>query len=303
MRIFVSWSGERSRAIGKALKGWLPDVLQQVDIWMSDHDVDAGARWGSELTSVLAEAHFGILCLTPENQNAPWLLFEAGCLAKSATVARVVPYLYELAPSDVPYPLAQFQAVEATKVGTLRLLHTINDAGAFGMSPERLEKLCDKWWPDLKRALEDSRIPAHPIVPARPDREILDEILSLLRNIARAAPTATPAQLEVETAQTIIVDTRGFSRKGGPVHWSHKDQSVSEFLDRIYFALHEIAEIEPYTYGSAWLLRDSRTGRTYDDIGVEYCRTGGRVKDLRPISSVGIAPGDTLEVVRMTDMV
>src|SRR4051812_21042192 len=109
MQVFISWSGERSRAVGSTLSSWITDIFHDVHPWMSDHNISAGALWGLELSSVLDTSNFGVLCLTRENIEAPWVLFEAGSLAKAATIARVVPYLFDLSPTDIGPPLAQFQ--------------------------------------------------------------------------------------------------------------------------------------------------------------------------------------------------
>ena len=78
MKIFISWSGPRSKAMAEALKEWLPNVIQAVDPWVSSSDIDAGMRWTPALAEQLQQTQLGILCLTAENLNAPWLLFEAG---------------------------------------------------------------------------------------------------------------------------------------------------------------------------------------------------------------------------------
>jgi hypothetical protein len=49
---------------------------------MSDEDIDSGARWNDSIAKSLDDTHFGIVCATRENQHAPWLIFEAGALAK-----------------------------------------------------------------------------------------------------------------------------------------------------------------------------------------------------------------------------
>jgi hypothetical protein len=47
--LFIGWSGEKSKAVGIALKNWLPLVIQAIDPWISE-DADKGSRWFSETT-------------------------------------------------------------------------------------------------------------------------------------------------------------------------------------------------------------------------------------------------------------
>src|SRR5262245_10836217 len=99
MKVFLSWSGERSKSAALMLRQWLPDVIQSIEPWMSAEDIDAGARWNSELTNKLAETRFSVICLTKDNQQAPWILFEAGALSKTIEKTYVIPYLIDMEPS------------------------------------------------------------------------------------------------------------------------------------------------------------------------------------------------------------
>jgi hypothetical protein len=63
---------------------------------MSAANIDKGARWGMALASELQATEVGIICVTRENVEVPWLLFEAGALSKSVDAARVCTYLYDL---------------------------------------------------------------------------------------------------------------------------------------------------------------------------------------------------------------
>jgi len=68
MKVFISWSGETSKAVATALYDWLPEVIQNGQPWISNHDIHLGEQ--------LPELKIGILCLTPDNLSAPWILFE-----------------------------------------------------------------------------------------------------------------------------------------------------------------------------------------------------------------------------------
>ncbi|MBW2741606.1 MAG: toll/interleukin-1 receptor domain-containing protein [Deltaproteobacteria bacterium] len=83
MKIFISWSGELSHKIATILKEWLQDVIQSVDAYVSSKDIDKGSRWVTNIAGELENTDFGIVCLTSDNLEAPWILFESGALSKS----------------------------------------------------------------------------------------------------------------------------------------------------------------------------------------------------------------------------
>jgi hypothetical protein len=179
MRIFASWSGERSKAAALGLKSLLEDLFETaVEIFVSEH-INPGEAWIMRLGRELEESEFGIICLTMENANAPWLLFEAGAIAKKFETSRVVPYLVDESSSslEVGSPLGQFQHVRADRDGTYRLIQSINNAiRPNPKSIERLEKSFSKWWPDLEQTLKEIQTanPAHTV--HRSDRELLEAI-------------------------------------------------------------------------------------------------------------------------------
>jgi TIR domain len=157
MKVFLSWSGPTSKAIAEALRDWLPFVIPDTETWMSDTDIDAGARWSFELAEQLADTAIGIICLTRDNLAAPWLQFEAGALSKTLDNSRVIPYLFNLTPANLAGPLTQFQAVTADKVGTKKLIQTINRSGVRKkkiLTDTKLDKTFETWWPQLEQTLK-----------------------------------------------------------------------------------------------------------------------------------------------------
>lgn len=157
MKVFISWSGNRSGQLALELRRWIPQVLQAVEEpWMSQTDVKAGSRWGMELGRVLAEYHFGIVCVTPENIKAPWLHFEAGALAKALDQAKVCPLLLGLRPEDLAgTPFHQFQCCAVSREGVLKLLRTLNDQlGPNKLETSVLQGAFDNNWRDLEERLQ-----------------------------------------------------------------------------------------------------------------------------------------------------
>lgn len=136
MKVFVSWSGVTAQMVAKALCYWLPRFVPSTETWMSEENIEPGTRWRDVLGRELDAHNFGILCLTPENLVAPWIMFEAGALAKHGNDARVIPYLFRLKVQDLRDPLNLFNAVEADEVGTWKLVQLLNQR----LEPNPLEK-------------------------------------------------------------------------------------------------------------------------------------------------------------------
>ena len=150
MKVFISWSGEASRGLAQVLSDWMPNVLQSADPFMSDTDIAKGDPWSTKLTGELEATHFGVVCLTPDNKDAPWLHFEAGALSKISAIGRVAPLLFDLTPSDIHGPLARFQHTSFEQEEIRKLLRSINSAAGDG-ADERFGKAFDALWDDLNR--------------------------------------------------------------------------------------------------------------------------------------------------------
>ena len=186
MEIFISWSGEQSKGCAEALKDWLPKVINAVKPWISSADIDKGARWGQEISERLSTARFGIICLTPDNLHSDWILFEAGALSKAIDGSLTCTLLIGLTPSDVLFPMAQFQHTTVAKDDMLRLLKTINaQVSDAGLSEKHLAEAFEVWWPRLDQQLRT--LPTEKIKNAqkRTDRDLLEEVLGLLRDQER----------------------------------------------------------------------------------------------------------------------
>ncbi len=201
MQVFISWSGEESKAVGEVLRDNLRRIIQAVRPWMSPKDIDSGLRWTEEIGGELSAAHLGICVVTHENQNRPWLNFEAGAIAKSREHARLIPLLFDMAPSDLTGPLSQFQAREATKAGIFQICTSINNAmGDKGLKEPDLADAFDAHWPKVDAALnqirENKRTAGEDTVAAtREPKDLLEEILLIVRELRAPRPTLTPEEV------------------------------------------------------------------------------------------------------------
>jgi TIR domain-containing protein len=184
MKIFITWSGPQSRAVAEALKEYLPVIVNDFAPWLSTANIDKGANWGTELTAALATARAGIICLTPTNLEEPWILFEAGAIAKAVTEKPLAcTLLIGLKSSEVSGPLALFQDTKPTHDDLLQLVKTLNSAlGEDAVKEKQLERAFDLVWPELERKLDNLPADASTKRPQRSDRELLEEIVDTVRS-------------------------------------------------------------------------------------------------------------------------
>lgn len=192
MKIFISWSGERSRQVADLLSNWIQCVLQAIDPWLSSKDIDRGSLWFSEITNQLSNTHNGIVCLTKSNLNKPWILFESGALAKGLNSSRVYTFLIDLNPNDVKDPLAQFNHTVPTKEGVYQLVRTINHSLETNALKENiLSNVFETYWPQFERNFKEiiKNTKDEDVVVERPKEDILNEILQSVRGLDRRVRT------------------------------------------------------------------------------------------------------------------
>jgi hypothetical protein len=111
-------------------------------------------------------------------------------LAKAVDSARVVPVLLGLGPSDLIFPLAQFQSVEADESGLRSLAATVNNAlGADRLQATTLDSIFAGLWTGL--AAEIAALPSPSLANAshRTDRQLLDELVEGFHQVQRLLRT------------------------------------------------------------------------------------------------------------------
>lgn len=189
MRIFISWSGELSREVATILHKYIPLMIQGVDAFMSQHNLESGSRWSIELAKELDQTNFGIICLTQDNLNSPWILFEAGALSKHFD-GRICGILVgDLKPSYVTGPLAQFQHRFFNETEIRALFNDINSKTEKSISEHNLSIIFDHWWSIISGEYEKIKHSSHVQNEHRPDRnsnDILEELLVKMRAFERA---------------------------------------------------------------------------------------------------------------------
>jgi hypothetical protein len=186
--VFISWSGPRSKAMGEALRGWLPHVIQSVDPFFSNKDIEAGAFWDEAIRTALKTVRFAVVCCTPENVTAPWLNYEAGALAENLH-RPTAPWLLGSKPEALSVsPLSRLQAHEADKAGTLAILQGLNNSLVAPLSSGVLSEAFETHWPKLEAKL--LAIPeTQTKLPERKDRDMLEEVVGLCRQLVTESRT------------------------------------------------------------------------------------------------------------------
>jgi hypothetical protein len=176
-----------SKQVALALRDWLPSVIQAIEPWMSSEDIEKGARWSSDIAKQLENTAAGIICVTPDNRDEPWLNFEAGALSKKVANEMVCPYLFRLKPSGLTGPLVQFQASEASKEDTQKMIATLNRATAKPIPDDKLVEAFDLWWKRLEAKLEAIPSATSPEPAKRKPEDMLEEVLGIVRDQSRSA--------------------------------------------------------------------------------------------------------------------
>jgi hypothetical protein len=172
--------------VGELLDEWLQCVIQAINPWRSDRDIDRGSLWFTQITNQLQETSIGIVCITQENKNNPWILFETGALAKGLSSSRVCTFLIDLEPSDIRDPLAQFNHTKPNVDGVRSLVKTLNSTLEEKSLPDKiLDQVFDTYWPQFEERFSAiiDETPQHQNVEIRTENDILTELLDITRGL------------------------------------------------------------------------------------------------------------------------
>lgn len=305
VKVFISWSGNRSKKVAQILRDWLPSVIQSVEPFVSSEDIDKGSRWNTDIAQELKESTFGIICVTKDNLTAPWLNFEAGALSKTIENSYVAPFLFDVKPSELKgLPISQFQATSFTKEDLERLMETLNIAANKCLPDARLHSAFDVWYASLESDL--SKLRSEPVdettestTSVHPD--LLEELLEMTRNTQRLLGntdvklTNSLEQLQnkveegtLQKNRAVDLELRRFSRKMSPMIWeelmfmNRKNEELSDI-----FPYNLLVTLSIFRDDFPWLY----------DAGTEYVKA---IQSEAPKKAIITASAQLMKIIEFT---
>src|SRR5262249_49338062 len=153
-----------SRLVAAALNDWIPLVIQSARPFIST-GITKGRRWIDALSEELTKSDYGIVCITKENSQAPWLNFEAGAVSKAIDQSFVSPLLLNVEPAEIIGTLEQFHFTVYTNKPSYdarsndeiwTLMRSINSRldQEHRLDEQLLREEFDHWWPKLMDLLK-----------------------------------------------------------------------------------------------------------------------------------------------------
>ncbi|WP_162236950.1 toll/interleukin-1 receptor domain-containing protein [Agreia sp. Leaf283] len=294
MKVFISWSGSKSGKFAKELSAWIPDVIQDVECFISQTGIEAGQQWLQVINSELASTDFGVICVTADNQNSSWLNFESGALAKKlGDGTRVVPVVIDFPIGSLDYPLRQFNGVSPDHDGLLVLIRSINSASPNRKDESVLVRAFEQWWPNLEKMLELIGDEEEPVVaPEPPDvGALLEETLTIVRsisaNLRQGYTPGIPGDLEASPSALLAALARRSSRyslwdgdsltpsskflmefaKNSP-KLRNEDVQAAEFVSKLRKAVRAQEDLQDEEYSRLARLVDEVEQTGPDDAGI-----------------------------------
>jgi TIR domain len=240
MKIFLSWSGGQSREVAELFSDWIQCVIQECKPWISTRDIERGSVWFSEISDQLKDVSIGVIFLTKENLNKPWILFEAGALAKGLTNSRVCTFLVDLAPADIAEPLSQFNHTLVERSYVFGLVKTLNAYADSSLSEKVIDRIFDTYWSqfilEFEKISEKYTKDAELSVDEREEVDYLSEILSSVKNLSNRISRMEAKERDLHPAWLKNLENRSRHR-AATEYWSLSDlegyrrQIIKQLID------------------------------------------------------------------------
>jgi hypothetical protein len=152
VRVFVSWSGNRSLRVAERLVEWLPTIVPAARVFYSP-DIDVGDEWLKILLKELNSAQFGIVCVSKQSHRSQWLHFEVGALWRQRARKNIpiCPLLLDIAPPKLDGPLEFLQARQFNERGFRELCVQIAEMAR--LKDDQFQKNFKAGWGQLEKEL------------------------------------------------------------------------------------------------------------------------------------------------------
>lgn len=153
MNLVISWSGEKSKKYADLFAVWIKRIIQACKPWVST-GTTKGSGWFEEVLTQFKDANIGIVFLTEENKEKPWIMFESGVLIGVVKKGRLFPLLVDKQVGTLEGLLSGIQHTELKKEDIRKLVCDINNI--FGeenldkLASLDLQKIFDHYWPDFQ---------------------------------------------------------------------------------------------------------------------------------------------------------
>ncbi|MCI0144052.1 toll/interleukin-1 receptor domain-containing protein [Arthrobacter bambusae] len=187
MKVFISWSGN-TKAVAQAIYSCLPSLFDDAKPWISTEN-RSGSIWLPEIDKQLSDTDFGIVCVSKQNQGAPWLNYEAGALSRKVDAKReLMPVL--LVDFDdtveVKGPVTGFQMKFATLDGFYSIMKDLNESELGpGIDTDILRKRVELIWPTIDAEVQKvNSSHGSQDVKKRTEDDKYEELLVTVRDIA-----------------------------------------------------------------------------------------------------------------------
>ncbi|TPG09398.1 toll/interleukin-1 receptor domain-containing protein [Curtobacterium flaccumfaciens] len=229
--VFISWSGDTSKYVAGVLYEHLPKVIQGLKVFFSDQDIPSGTTWLSEIQGHLDEAKYGIVCVTPDNTEAPWLFFEAGAISRQTgtPASRVSPLAINMSKETLPSPLQGYNAVDLDETGFVKLVKSIHETLKVSAPWTTIEEAAHHQWSLMEpqfRTMPTSVAPA----PTFDLQEAIIEMRGMLRDLAK--PRSPRRNWDAHAVQKAIADWStdqgaGSSARPSTITWSELQHIIN----------------------------------------------------------------------------
>ncbi len=206
MKIFISWSGNRSRVFAQEFAIWIRCVIQAARPWISTDDIPGGSNWFNLISTQLSATSTGIICLTKENFRNEWIMFESGALFKGLPSSRLYTILIDLDVGDiVNSPLTQINHTKTTQTQIKKLVHDLNrEMGELALDTPTLDTVFEMYWQKfeelLAKAMAEKSDEKQEKANEVSAKDMLAEVLSSIKKLHVEANPGESGLFKIETS-------------------------------------------------------------------------------------------------------